>query len=143
MQQFGIPQQQVGTLQQLSRSLRQIEPLVRHGIQELRQGAPIDHTLREVALMGTMVGAGLNANQAIRTVERFESQLLSYGGYERAEQAYHTAPWGQQVGGYGQQIGGYGQQIGGYGQQVGGGFGKMGQQIPMTYVPSGNVWMGQ
>ncbi|HWI63038.1 MAG TPA: hypothetical protein VNT75_14415 [Symbiobacteriaceae bacterium] len=75
--------------QPLSRSLRQIEPLVRHGIQELREGTSLPHTLAEVAMMGALIGAGASANQAIRTVERLETQLLGGTGREMGETMYH------------------------------------------------------
>jgi len=150
-------------VQQLSRNLRQIEPLVRHGIAELQSGAPADHTLREIALMSTLVCAGATPSQAIRTVERFEPQLLGLlGPYERAETLYHPELARQQAlgvpFGYGKTQFGvpmgkgvYGKQLptgfvpagaGVYGKQLPTAFaptgaGIYGKQLPMTYAPSG------
>ena len=130
-------------MQQFSRSLQQIEPLVRHGIQELQAGAPIDHTLREIALMGALVGSGVGVNQAIRSVERIEPQLLSFGGYERAETQFHPGVGKQQQAGYGVPYG-YGKPQVGMPMGKGGVYGQQfGQQLPMTYAPSGTMWMGK
>jgi hypothetical protein len=150
-------------MQQLSRNLRQIEPIVQHGLQELQGGAPVDHTLREVALMASLVGGGVSMNEAIRTVERLESQLLSYGGYERAETMYHPGTYGKPTGvgkpaGVGKPVS-YGMPTGvgkpvGYGMPTGVGkpvgmpvgVGKpvgYGMQPTSYGVPMGGVWMGR
>lgn len=140
-------------MQQFSRSLRQIEPIVRHGIQELQGGAPVDHTLREVALIGMLVGGGASVTEAIRTVERLEPQLLSYGGYEQAETTYHPGTYGKPTGagkpaGYGMPTGvgkptSYGKPVG-YGMPTG--VGKpvgYGMQPTAYGVPMGGAWMGR
>lgn len=67
------------------RFVRQIEPLVTHGIRELQEGVPLDHILREVALMGALVGAGLTARGAITTVEQQEAALIGGHPAEVAE----------------------------------------------------------
>jgi hypothetical protein len=81
------------------RFVRQVEPIVHHGLRELRLGIPVDHTLREVALMGALVGAGMSPVQAIHSVERHEAALI---GMPRGEQfemmchpqlAYGGKPW--------------------------------------------------
>ena len=77
------------------RLMRAVEPIVAHGLRELRmEGANREHTLREVALMGALVGMGMPASQAIRLVEAMAAELLGmprgearepehagYGGY--------------------------------------------------------------
>ncbi|HEY8347194.1 MAG TPA: hypothetical protein VIL07_07945 [Symbiobacteriaceae bacterium] len=70
---------------------QKVEPIVRHGLRELRAGAPVDHVLREVALMAALVGTGLSASEAIRAVERAEPQLL---GLPRGEEweGWHWSP---------------------------------------------------
>lgn len=123
-------------MQQFTRNLRQIDPLVQHGLREIQSGAPVDHILREVALMGTLVGSGMNVNQAIRAVEQVERQILSYGGYERVETQFHRGAPGQA--GYGKQAG-YGMQQG-YGMQPSP-YGQAG--APYGAPMGGGMWMGQ
>lgn len=56
-----------------------VEPIVRHGLREGSvPGANLTHVLREVAIMGALVGAGLPAQEAIRQVEAVERQLLGW-----------------------------------------------------------------
>ncbi|HWI51898.1 MAG TPA: hypothetical protein VNT01_07140, partial [Symbiobacteriaceae bacterium] len=80
--------------------------------------------------------------QAIRAVEQVERQILSYGGYERAETQVHRAGPGQA--GYGKPAG-YGKQAG-YGMQQGYGmqpspYGQAG--APYGAPMGGGMWMGQ
>ena len=75
------------------RYVRAIDPIVQHGIRELREGATVGHTLTEVALMGALVGAGATPTQAVRQVEQMERQLIGMGAWERAEQPmFHQQP---------------------------------------------------
>lgn len=51
-----------------------MDPIVRHGMRELK--GPLKHTLREVALIGALVGAGTPVNEAIRRVEQMEPRWV-------------------------------------------------------------------
>jgi hypothetical protein len=75
-------------MQQLSRAMGSVDALVNHGLSELQGGTSPAHVLREVALMGALVGAGMTASRAIRSIESAEARLV--GGAERAETGYHT-----------------------------------------------------
>jgi|GEM_PF-6120714 len=97
------------------RFLRAVDPIVRHGIEELRLGLSIDHTLREVALMAALVGAGVAPTQAIRTVESREAELLGLPPGEAAERFHarrgraYGMPYGKTCGTtYGKAPTGYG-----------------------------------
>ena len=79
------------------RFVRRIEPLVAHGIREIESGAPIDHTLRETAVMGALVGAGMTPTQAIAAVERYEASLIGTYPGEALETPWHG---GKMPGGY-------------------------------------------
>ncbi|MDF2627756.1 MAG: hypothetical protein K0R39_1587 [Symbiobacteriaceae bacterium] len=130
-------------MQQLSRNLRQVEPIVQHGIQELQAGAPFDHTLREIALMATLVGAGISVREAIRAVEQAEPQLLSYGGYERAEPQMHGGVYGKT--GVGMPVGYAKPMPAGYGKPVGYGMQPTayGKGVMPYGVPMGGIMMGR
>lgn len=115
-------------------------------MQELQAGAPVEHVLREVGLMASLVGAGVSPTQAIRAVERAESRLIDMGVWERYETQYHpgygqpgyVAPTGYGKGrGYGP-TGGYAVPTGTW-APMGTTWG--GQQVPMTYMPT--QWMGK
>jgi hypothetical protein len=69
--------------------VRTLDPIVQHGIEELRAGVSIEHTLREVALMGAMVGKGASPAEAIRAVERREEALIGTEPQEAFERAFH------------------------------------------------------
>lgn len=89
------------------RFMRSVEPIVRHGLRELRLGLPIDHVLREVTLMGALVGTGESPRRAIRTVERLEPRLLGLARGEAGEW-YHrgyTPYWRHMRDGYGMPYG--------------------------------------
>jgi hypothetical protein len=77
-----------------------ITPLVHHGLRELQLGLPIDHVLREVALMGVLVGAGMSPAKAIRSVEKAEPALLGLRPGEERE-GFHGGmmPGGMMPGG--------------------------------------------
>lgn len=83
-------------MQQLSRALGRVDTLVNHAVSEIQGGANVQHVLREVALMGALVGAGISADRAIREVERAEAQLV--GGTEQVEAGYHQGVAGQAYG---------------------------------------------
>lgn len=108
------------------RFVRQIEPLVAHGIRELQEGVPLDHTLREIALMGALIGAGLSARGAITTVEQQEAALVGLHPAEIAE-PFHAAgglaalPFRTPVAGT---LAGWPAQVGTYGKPAWAGFGK-------------------
>ncbi|MFZ5827565.1 MAG: hypothetical protein ACOY94_24955 [Bacillota bacterium] len=57
------------------------------------EGANLEHTLREVALMAALVGSGVSPTQAIRRVEVEEAQLLR-GHPGEAVEPYHTGAFG-------------------------------------------------
>jgi hypothetical protein len=69
--------------------VHRIEPIVRHGLNELSQGAPIEHVLCEVALISAMVGEGLPLREAIAKFERNERSLGQLPPSEAAEAGYH------------------------------------------------------
>lgn len=73
------------------RLVRQVDPIVRHGLQELQAGATAEHTLREVAIMSALVGAGASPAEAMRYVERREEALVGPEppGVEARERAFH------------------------------------------------------
>lgn len=72
------------------RYLRAVEALVAHGVREMSvEGASLEHTLREVALMAALVGAGANPTTAIRQVEAIEPELLRMHPGEAIE-GFHT-----------------------------------------------------
>ncbi len=59
------------------RYIRAVEPVVQHGLREMSlEGASLEHVIREVALMGALVGAGSTATEAIRQVEAIERELI-------------------------------------------------------------------
>lgn len=87
-----------------------VDAIVRHAAAELRMGAPLDHVLREAALMGALYGGGLSQQEAIRRLEAREAALLGPLGRWEIEEArqmgYHPellrrargrSPWGSQA----------------------------------------------
>lgn len=71
------------------RFMRAVESLVAHGLREMSvEGASLEHVLREVALMGALVGSGVDPTEAIRQVESIEPQLLRTHPGERIEPYY-------------------------------------------------------
>ncbi len=80
--------------------MRAVEPIVAYGLREFRtEGANREHILREVALMGALVGTGMPAAQAIRLVEAMEPQLLGMPRGETQEPDHAGYPdmggWGK------------------------------------------------
>lgn len=49
-----------------------VGPIVEHGIREFAAGVSLDHTLRETAVAGVLIGMGCDPMQAIAAVEQFE-----------------------------------------------------------------------
>lgn len=72
------------------RLVRMVEPIVRHGIRENALGVPLEHTLRQVAIMGVLVGAGASPARAIASVERREASLIGISPQEAAAAAGTT-----------------------------------------------------
>lgn len=118
-----------------------IEPIVQHGQREASmEGASLVHTLREVALMGALVGSGLPPQQAIEMVEAMEPQLIGpspAGEYEK--------PWTMGKGWPGMAKGGM-MGKGGMGKPWPGGMGWSGMGKPwpgsMGGWPGGMGWPG-
>jgi hypothetical protein len=77
-----------------------VAPLVRHGLQELQYGLPVEHVLREVALMGALVGTGVTPTQAVQAVERVEPTLLGLARGEERE-SFHAGAAGAGAAPYG------------------------------------------
>jgi hypothetical protein len=100
----------------MQRLLQSVEPVVRHGLREVQGGAPIQHALREIALMAALIGSGVPPAEAIRRVESGERGLIGFppGGepWERGQYPGHgypgpgmgtrppmgTGPWGPGAG---------------------------------------------
>lgn len=80
--------------------MRRIEPIVRHGLREIEGGAAVEHTLREVALMGVLVGRGVPPAEAIRRVERREGPEAGLMPGESWERMHHPGMHGWAGGGY-------------------------------------------
>lgn len=118
-------------MQSMTRYLRMVDPVVQHGMREIQQGASVEHTLRETALIAAMVGAGIDPSRAIAQVERAEATLLGPSP---------AAEYGAPVG-YGKQMPmTYGKQMpAAYGKQMPGAYGK---QMPTMVAPYGQTWRG-
>lgn len=52
-----------------------VNPLVAHGIREACRGAPLEHTLRQIATAGVLTGMGCDPSQALAIVEEFEHAM--------------------------------------------------------------------
>lgn len=86
------------------RFLRAVEPVVAHGLREMSvEGANLEHTLLEVALMSALVGSGVAPTQAIRRVEAEEAELLRTHPGEAVE-PYHAGAAGVGVGQFGKGV---------------------------------------
>jgi len=130
--------------------MRAVEPIVAHGLREFRtEGANREHILREVALMGALVGTGMPAAQAIRLVEAMEPQLLGMPRGETQEPDHAGYP---DMGGWGKGfpwmgfpgmgfpgMGGWGKD--GFGKGMMGPWGKM-MPGPMGWPQGGQDPMG-
>lgn len=76
-----------------------IEPLVRHGVWEQAQGAPVAHVLRQIGAMSFLAGQGLDPREAFRRVEEWERlgyfpevSPLSRYRFEMSERIHAAAP---------------------------------------------------
>lgn len=70
------------------RMARMVEPAVEHGVKEMSKGAPVEHAMREVALIGLMIGVGYPAHMAVRHVERKEHMMMEHHHHHR----HHCEP---------------------------------------------------
>lgn len=71
---------------------RTLTPIVQHGTREIRMGAPLEHVLREVALVGALMGTGMTAQQALQYVEQRERQMIGMPARGEAWEPWHRAP---------------------------------------------------
>lgn len=121
------------------RFVRAVAPVVTHGLREMSvEGASLEHTLLQAALMGALIGTGVSPTQAVRQVEAAEAQLIGMHRGEIVEPAFHPGYAGAGAGMYGKPYGKgkmpYGQTISPYG--AGAGFGTYGKgTTPYTTTP--------